>query len=244
METPSEKIELSKQELDKIFAIGDEVSKQNKEKLKREEVRLSDASSLLREKERPRLTFDSIALNGNSTKMEEQMLEDTYVLMLIAILGQHTAIYAGPNFGKTLIVLWLIIEAINNGNFKPSNLLYINADDNYKGLTQKLKIAEKHGLLMTAPGYNNFQAIHLTKMLREYVIHDEANGKIVILDTLKKFTDLMDKKAGSDFGNVAREFTGKGGTIISLAHVNKKKDSDGKSVMAGTTDISDDADCK
>lgn len=53
----------------------------------------------------------------------------------------------------------------------------------------------------------------------------------------------MDKRKASRFGEAARRFTAKGGTIIALAHVNKNKDSDGKSVYSGTTDIIDDADC-
>lgn len=205
--------------------------------------RVDDETKELFEPKKPRFTFDSITLNGNSKKMEEQMLKDVYVLDGVALLGQSTVIYASPNFGKTLIVLWLIIKAVENGNFEPSDLMYINADDSHKGLTLKLRLAEKYGVHMTAPGYNNFRANNLVQMLRDFVIYDEARGKIIVLDTLKKFTDLMDKKAGSEFGVIAREFTAKGGTLISLAHVNKNKDSDGKSIMAGTSDISDDADC-
>ncbi len=190
-----------------------------------------------------RFTFSSITLNGSSEQMEKQMLKDVYVLDGIALLGQSTVIYGSPNFGKTLIVIWLIIDAIKKGNFRPDNLMYINADDSHKGLTLKLRLAEQYGFHMTAPGYNNFRACNLTEMLRDFVAFDEARGKIIVLDTLKKFTDLMDKKAGSEFGVIAREFTARGGTLISLAHVNKHKNVDGKSVMAGTTDISDDADC-
>lgn len=190
-----------------------------------------------------RFTFDSISLNGTSEQMEKQMLEDVYALGGVALMGQSTVIYAGPNFGKTLIVLWLIIKAVEDGNFNSNDLMYINADDTHKGLTHKLKLAEKYGFRMAAPGYNNFRANNLVEMLRGFVLFDEARGKIVILDTLKKFTNLMDKTVGSEFGVVAREFTAKGGTLISLAHVNKHKNADGKSIMAGTTDISDDADC-
>ena len=198
------------------------------------------ASSLQPKK---RFTFESISLLGESAKMEKQMLEDVFVLEGIALLGQNTVIYAGPNVGKTLIVLWLIIEAIKKGNFNPGNLMYINDDDTHKGLTQKLKLAEKYGFHMTASGYKGFKAVHLTEMMSDYVRFNEARGKIIILDTLKKFTDLMDKKTGSEFGNTTREFTAKGGTIISLAHVNKHKNAEGKSIKAGTSDIADDADC-
>ena len=64
-----------------------------------------------------------------------------------------------------------------------------------------------------------------------------------MVDTLKKFTDLMDKKTASEFGNLARQFVQAGGSVVSMAHVNKHKDGEGKSVRAGTSDIQDDADC-
>jgi hypothetical protein len=53
----------------------------------------------------------------------------------------------------------------------------------------------------------------------------------------------MDKKASSEFGKLARTFVGAGGTIIALAHTNKNKDDEGKSVAGGTSDIMDDCDC-
>ena len=66
---------------------------------------------------------------------------------------------------------------------------------------------------------------------------------MLVLDTLKKFTDLMDKRRASRWGEVIRRFIAKGGTVIGLAHVNKNPGADGKSVYTGTTDIIDDADC-
>jgi hypothetical protein len=70
-----------------------------------------------------------------------------------------------------------------------------------------------------------------------------ASGKIIILDTLKKFTELMDKRIASDFMREAREFVSNGGTLILLAHTNKNRDGNGKVIFGGTSDIVDDADC-
>ena len=53
----------------------------------------------------------------------------------------------------------------------------------------------------------------------------------------------MDKTEGTKFGKVARQFTQAGGTLIGLAHTNKHRDEEGKSVYSGTTDIADDCDC-
>jgi len=96
---------------------------------------------------------------------------------------------------------------------------------------------------MLAEGYNGFKADALLGILADLVSNGNAKGTILILDTLKKFTDLMDKRMSSRFGTAIRSFVMKGGTCISLAHTNKHRNSDGKPIYAGTTDIIDDADC-
>jgi len=53
----------------------------------------------------------------------------------------------------------------------------------------------------------------------------------------------MDKRVASEFGNIARGYVAAGGTLITLAHTNKHKDSEGKSIYSGTSDIRDDGDC-
>ena len=95
--------------------------------------------------ENPEFSFNQFAHNGNSAVMREKMLKDTFVLDNIAILGQATAIYAKPNTGKTLIVLWMLIESIKAKRIKGENVFYINADDTYKGLVTKLEITEQYG---------------------------------------------------------------------------------------------------
>ena len=186
--------------------------------------------------------LDTFVLNGASEEMKTKMLEDKYILGRMAILGQSTVFYAPPNSGKTLLTIWLLIEAIKAG-LNPRDVYYINADDNFKGLAYKLSIAEKHGFNMLSPGHNGFERGMLIESMNEMVSADTARGKIIIMDTLKKFTDIMDKRIASNFGEANRQFVSKGGSSILLAHVNKHKNSEGKSVYSGTSDIADDSDC-
>ena len=175
--------------------------------------------------------------------MKKQMMEDKFILDGIAILGQWTVIYAPPNAGKTLITLRMLIDSINKGVIESSDIYYINADDNYKGFTEKLEIAEKHKFHMLKPGENGFDLNKFSKYLKDIAGTGNARGKIIILDTLKKFVNPMDKSLSTEFGNVIREFVGKGGSVIALAHVNKHTDEFGKSIHSGTSDIKDDCDC-
>lgn len=188
-------------------------------------------------------SLTKFALNGSSKKMREKMLNDVFVLAQIALLGQITVIYAKPNTGKTLLTLWLLIQSIRAGRIKAEDIFYINADDTYKGLIEKLELGEEHGFNMLSPGHNGFEANDLFNYLSQLIANNTAKGKVIVLDTAKKFVDLMDKKYSSRFMISAREFASNGGTLILLAHTNKNRDADNKVVFGGTSDLVDDCDC-
>lgn len=187
--------------------------------------------------------LDNNLINDSLAEMKAQMLNDVFVLDGIALLGQLTTIYAKPNAGKTLTTIFMLIESIKAGRIKGADVYYINADDSGNGLVSKGYIAKQYGFGMIAPAYNGFKSDDLVGKLKQAISEDTARGKIIVLDTLKKFTDLMHKTKGSEFMKVAREFTLKGGTMIMLAHANKNRGMDGKIVAGGTSDITDDCDC-
>jgi hypothetical protein len=206
-------------------------------------VKAAETEPALPTKSSPLDLLRSTVANGGSQKMKSQMMADKFVLKDLAILGQWTVFYAGPNTGKTLLVQWLLKEAIETGDIDGSKIFYANCDDSYKGAIEKLEIAEQFGYQMLLPNVKDFKTNSLVETMSLLAKSNEAMGVIIITDTLKKFTDLMDKKISSTFGNVAREFVSGGGTLICLAHVNKHKGADGNSIYAGTADIRDDADC-
>ena len=192
------------------------------------------------------IQLNRFTLNGYSKQFREQMLEDRYILGEMALLGQSTVIYAQPNTGKTLLVLHLLTESIKSGEIESKNVFYINADDSHSGLTEKLELAEEYGFNMLSPGHPReqpFKANMLEFIINDLVRSGEARNKILILDTMKKFTDTMSKKAASAFGEIIRAFVLNGGSAIMLAHVNKHRSDDGKLIYAGTTDAVDDSDC-
>ena len=187
--------------------------------------------------------FSKFSLFGQTEEMRKKMLNDVFVLKDLAILGQATVFYAQFNTGKTLITLWLLAESIKEKRIKGKDVFYINADDTYNGLIIKNAFAEKYGFHMIAPNLNSFNANDFPLYLKEMITNGSCHGKIIILDTAKKFTDLMNKKVGSDFMTVARNFVQCGGTLIMLAHTNKHKGLDGKVVYGGTNDVASDSDC-
>lgn len=199
--------------------------------------------AVVQAEQEPVFDLSQFSLNGESSRMKEKMTQDRFILGRLAILGQSTVIYAKPNAGKTLLTIWLLIEAIKAGEIEASHVFYVNADDNHKGLAYKLELAERYGFHMLAPGYNGFESKMLPAYIGQLVGTGQAMGRVLILDTVKKFTNLMDKGRSSGFGEVIRQFTMHGGSTIMLAHVNKHRNDEGGVVYAGTADLVDDADC-
>lgn len=183
------------------------------------------------------------SVTGQSRKLKRQMLADQFVLNGIAIMGQWTTIYGAPNSGKTLITNWLLRETLLSDLVDGEMVFYVNADDTYRGLVEKIALAEEWGMHIIAPHHNDFAVNQVPELMNAMGSDGSAHGAVIILDTLKKFTDLMDKRSSSEFGVAARGFVSAGGTLIALAHTNKHTNADGKAIYAGTSDIVDDSDC-
>jgi hypothetical protein len=190
----------------------------------------------------PSHLLENYSLRGMCAELSKEYSEQIPILGGIILRHQSSVIYAAPNTGKTLVILRLLVDGIKQGKIDPSHVFYINEDDTLNGIIEKLELVEENGFHMLTGGYNDFKADALLGMLND-IGNDQAKRTILILDTLKRFTDLMDKRLGSRFGKAIRKFVMKGGTCISLAHTNKHRTSDGKPIYAGTTDIIDDADC-
>ena len=185
----------------------------------------------------------ALSVTRRIDEMKKNLANDVYIFDGLALSGQITLFYAKPNTGKTLLFLHFIIEAIKKGVINAANIFYINADDDYKGLFTKGKLAAKHGFEMISPAEAGMTTKYILTLLDEMSQSDEAAGKVIILDTLKKFTDLMDKKVQLFFYELLRKFILKKGTVIMAGHTNKKTDDDGNLICEGTADTMNDIDC-
>jgi hypothetical protein len=187
--------------------------------------------------------LERYSLKGQSEAMAGALHDQVHVLPGLALRGQASMIYAAPNTGKTLLTLHLLNEGIANGDVDPNCTFYVNVDDNSSGLVEKVRLAEERGFHMLAEGHRGFRASKLLPIIENLTQTGLAGRSIIIVDTVKRFTDLMDKRTASSFTAIIRAFVLKGGTFIGLAHTNKNKGASGKSVYGGTSDLVDDLDC-
>ena len=108
--------------------------------------------------------------------MRQQMLDDTFVLQDIAILGQWTTLYASPNT-KTLLTLWLLREALQSLCLDGDDVFYVNADDNYRGIVEKTELAEQCGFHMVAPNHNGLNSVEIIQLMIELADTEPSKGR-------------------------------------------------------------------
>lgn len=187
--------------------------------------------------------IERFSITGKSAALSQLAQAQVLALGQYAVLGQATALYAAPNTGKTLIVLHDLGRSIKAGALEATKVFYFNLDDNSAGLLSKLHFAEAHGFHMVADGHEGFSSRKFLQEVQGLIGTDHPKGMVLVLDTVKKVADLMDKRAMADFTAAMRRFVMKGGTVIALAHTNKHASPNGRPVYAGTSDMVDDFDC-
>lgn len=139
-------------------------------------------------------------------------------------------------------MMYLVKEAVAEGHLHPGRTYVINADDSLEGVQGKRALLAEAGIHMIVPGKQGFESAKLLTTMREMIARDQCRDVLIVVDTLKKFVDLMDKRNAADFGNIVRQFVLAGGTFFALAHTRKNEGADGNPVYTGTTDIVEDFD--
>lgn len=182
------------------------------------------------------------SLRGKAEEFERQAVKAKPLLGDLCFAGQATVWFAPPNAGKTLIVLKLLNDAVGDGRITPDNVYYINADDSSEGFATKIRLMDDLGVHTLAPGHQGFEARMLPELFQAMADRKKAKGALVIIDTIKKVSSLMDKTKASAFTHACRTAVMAGATIVGFAHTNKQPTATGKLQYGGTTDLRDDFD--
>lgn len=152
---------------------------------------------------------------------------------------QYHVWVAPPGAGKTTIAMHAARELAAQGK----TVLYFNLDAGAAHLKEYQQQAAAGGFYLLAPlaeGKSDKDAVRSISELHEA---DQLDNVVLFLDTLKKFTSVIDKREAKAFYGKLRALTRKGCTVIALAHSNKYKDQGtGELVYEGTGDLASDAD--
>jgi hypothetical protein len=182
------------------------------------------------------------SLLGRGNELEKQAVAQAPLLGDVCMTGDVTLWGAPPNSGKTLFAIGLLADAIIRKAIEPERTFYLNMDDSMSGVAEKVKILQDYDVHVLAEGYRDFTSGKVHGLLDAMIADKSARGSFVIVDTLKKVVDPMDKKKTVEFMKLARRFSLAGGSILLLAHTNKQRSSAGKLILAGVADLQDDCD--
>lgn len=191
---------------------------------------------------RPQRSLDRFSMLNKTEALEANAIISEPLLGEVARRGQLTVIYAEPNTGKTLLMTALGLSAINEGLILSHDFYFINADDSGEGALVKGQLWQEVGAHMLVPGLAGFETQDLYEEMRKDILSGQAWGTCLVIDTAKKFVDLMNKKDASQFGKRCREYTMAGGTVVLIAHTTKNRNADGSLRYQGTTDLREDCD--
>jgi len=162
------------------------------------------------------------------------------IIKNLVIETHMTAICAEPNGGKTAIAWHLAPQMVKKGY----QVWYINCDIGAADAVPMSMEARETGVRLLLPDMKVGKSVaDVVEVLERLNATQPSLAKVVfILDTLKKFTDMINKANAKRFLQLLRSMTGKGATVISLCHTNKYKDVEGKPIFEGVGDIRSDHD--
>lgn len=175
-----------------------------------------------------------------TNKDAEKMELTKFIYPKLIPQGLITAYPSPPNGGKTAIFTHAACKLANEGY----EVFYINADASPSQLKSQQDKADRHGFSILAPDAKDAGGVNgLMATLSDLSMMDiSLNQAVLIVDTLKKFVDMLDKKQLKGFINLLRKLVAKGATVCLLVHTNKYLTDDGQLIYEGTADLRSDID--
>lgn len=173
---------------------------------------------------------------------EEAALYDNpeWLYKNLIISGHVIAIPAPPNGGKTTIMMHVAAELAK----KELSIFYVNADVGRSDAKSMVKYSADNNFKLLLPDMK--QGLSMEDVVNNLSDMNaqgtDFSSYIFIFDTLKKMTDVINKKHSKELYKLLRSLSAKGMTIILLAHTNKYKDDEGKPIYEGTGDLRSDVD--
>lgn len=181
--------------------------------------------------------FTCLTLDTEDVKSME---EATFIIPNLIVRGHLHALIAEANGGKTALMIHQAAKIAEQG----FNVWYVNADAGPGDLKSHFAHAQKHGYKVIAPDAKQGGSPEKVVALFKEAANNDVNmsNAVFIMDTLKKFTEVIQKSDAKEFYKLLRKLTVKGATVILLGHSNKYRGEDGKQVYEGTADLRNDVD--
>ncbi|MCP5131857.1 MAG: ATP-binding protein [Pseudomonadales bacterium] len=169
-----------------------------------------------------------------------EMQDAKFIISVLVISGQLTVIAAKPGSGKTSVMMREVGSAVKAGY----RVVYVNMDCGAADVKYWHRLAKEGGFRMITPHFSGAGGVDdwLVGLALMANRDGDLSELLIVIDTLKKIGDLMNKTRMKYTMNLLRALTAKGATVVCLAHCNKHRDAAGKLVFEGVGDVESDCD--
>ena len=198
-------------------------------------------SSMPIELQKPRLKgLDALKAMEITSQEISQFASAKVIVPDLVISGHLTSIIAPANAGKTALLTHLAGDMAKQGY----DVFYINADLSMSDAAIPKSLANVHGWRLILPDARDGDSVDVVMQILRDMTHsdDVLSSVIIILDTLKKFTDLQNKQAAKEIFMLLRALNARGATVIGLGHTTKYRDEKGNLIFDGVGDLKTDVD--
>jgi hypothetical protein len=170
-----------------------------------------------------------------SEKEVEKIADPQWAYPNLLVQGHTHVICAAPNHGKTTIMMHIAGELSEDGY----EVLYINADTSGSDAKVMHKFAGEKGFRLLLPDMKQGKSIKdvLAGLHGMADGSDDLSSYVIIVDTMKKLADLMNKNQQKDLFALFRKLNGRNLTLALNSHTNKHNGADGMPVYEGTNEM-------
>jgi len=174
------------------------------------------------------------------TKEMVDKVESTEIIWRKALVKGHVNLWVAPsNGGKTLLAS-LAARELSGFGYK---VYYMQEDAAVGDLKEMQQQAEEHDYRLVSSVLGETSTDEILDDLRKWTNSDiDLSEYVLIFDTLKKFSEVMNKAESKQFFKLMRTLTVRGATVLLLGHSNKNLTNDGKLIFEGVGDNRNDVD--
>ena len=174
------------------------------------------------------------------TKEMVEKVESTEIIWRKALVKGHANLWVAPsNGGKTLLAS-LAAKELSSMGYK---VYYMQEDAAVGDLKEMQEQAEEHDYRLVSSVLGETSTDEILDSLRKWTNSDiDLSDYVLIFDTLKKFSEVMNKAESKQFFKLMRTLTVRGATVLLLGHSNKNLTNDGKLIFEGVGDNRNDVD--
>jgi hypothetical protein len=169
-----------------------------------------------------------------------KIADPEWIIPNLVVQGHLIIIAAKPNAGKTALMTDIAALMVRENK----EVLYVNADTS--GSDMKAYHAHaalnKYGAAFPSMAVGGSMVKVVDQLRGMAATNADLTKYVFIFDTLKKMTDVIQKKQLKELLDLLRRLTAMGATVICLGHCNKYRDSEGGLIFEGTGDLESDVD--